>query len=132
MAMEAVCQVNDIALHECPGVMLKTISFLKAMDFHIDKQPQVEIFTELERLRISDTSFSTKWWRSVSAPYRMIRVILSFTLFVLSVFRAVQKHLNLLSIESILTDKQWSSRPLTSGMINSPRKVLTGARNSRS
>jgi acyl transferase domain-containing protein len=71
MATEAVCQVNDIPLHECPGVTLKNVCFLKAMDFHIEQRPQIEIFTELEPLRLSNTTLSAKWWRfSVSSISR--------------------------------------------------------------
>ncbi|RAO74337.1 uncharacterized protein BHQ10_010349 [Talaromyces amestolkiae] len=63
MATEAVCQVNNIPLMGCPGVTLKNISFLKAMDFDIEERPRIEVFTEMEPLRISNTTTSNKWWR---------------------------------------------------------------------
>lgn len=71
MATEAVCQVHDIQLYECPGVTLNHVNFLKAMDFHPEQRPRIEIFTEMERLRISNTTSSNKWWRfSVSSISR--------------------------------------------------------------
>ena len=71
MATEAVCQVHGIQLYECPGVTLNQVNFLKAMDFHPEQRPRIEIFTEMERLRISNTTSSNKWWRfSVSSISR--------------------------------------------------------------
>jgi acyl transferase domain-containing protein len=63
MAIESVCQVSEISLANCPGVTIKNMAFLKAMNFHVEKQPRIEIFTEMEPLRTSNTTTSPTWWR---------------------------------------------------------------------
>ena len=62
MAVEAMCQVSELQLHECPGVDLRNFNFLKALDFHPDQRPQIEIFTEMRQVQISSMTSSKRWW----------------------------------------------------------------------
>lgn len=62
MAVEAMCQVSGFQLHECPGVDLRNFNFLKALDFHPEQKPRVEIFTEMRRSWVSSTTASNRSW----------------------------------------------------------------------
>lgn len=62
MAVEAMCQVSGFQLHECPGVDLRNFNFLKALDFHPEQRPKVEIFTEMRQSWVSSTAVSNRWW----------------------------------------------------------------------
>ena len=62
MAVEAMCQVSGFQLLECPGVDLRNFNFLKALDFHPEQRPRVEIFTEMRQLWVSSTAASDRWW----------------------------------------------------------------------
>lgn len=62
MAVEAMCQVSGFQLHECPGVDLQNFNFLKALDFHPEQRPRVEIFTEMRQSWVSSTAVSNRWW----------------------------------------------------------------------
>ena len=62
MAVEAMCQVSGIQLYECPGVNLRNFNFLKALDFHPEQRPRIEVFTEMRQLWVSSTAASNRWW----------------------------------------------------------------------
>lgn len=62
MAVEAMCQVSGFQLHECPGIDLRNFNFLKALDFHPEQRPRVEIFTEMRQSWVSSTAVSNRWW----------------------------------------------------------------------
>ena len=62
MAVEATCQVSGIQLSECPGVDLRNLNFLKALDFHPGHRPRIETFTEMRQLWVSSTAPSNRWW----------------------------------------------------------------------
>lgn len=62
IATEAICQANNMSLQECPGVDLRQLNFLKALDLHADQRPRVEVVTELRPKQISATSLSNQWW----------------------------------------------------------------------
>ncbi|KAL1971038.1 hypothetical protein VTN77DRAFT_2872 [Rasamsonia byssochlamydoides] len=62
MAVEAMCQVAGLQLHECPGVELRNVNFVKALDMHPERQPKVEIFTEMRQAPLSSTTNSDRWW----------------------------------------------------------------------
>ena len=63
MAIEAMSQVSEIHLYECPGVNLRNFNFLKALDFHADHKPRTEVLSKMRRLQISNTADSNRWWR---------------------------------------------------------------------
>lgn len=63
MAVEAVCQVSKFQLYECPGVDIRNFNFLKALDFHLEQRPSIEIFTEMKQLWVSSTAASNRWWQ---------------------------------------------------------------------
>ena len=62
MAVEAMCQVSGIQLHECPAVDIRNFNFLKALDFHPEQKPRIEIFTEMKQSWVSSTVASNRWW----------------------------------------------------------------------
>ena len=62
MAVEAMCQVSGLQLSECPGVDLRNFNFLKALDFHPEQRPRIEIFTEMRQSWVSSTAASNRWW----------------------------------------------------------------------
>ncbi|KAJ5817603.1 Acyl transferase/acyl hydrolase/lysophospholipase [Penicillium robsamsonii] len=63
MAVEAMCQVAGLQLEDCPGVELRDLNFIKALDMDPERRPTVEIFTEMRSMKISNTTNSDKWWR---------------------------------------------------------------------
>ena len=60
MAVEAMCQVSELQLYECPGIELRKFTFLKALDLDPEQRPRVEIFTEMRQERISSTTASER------------------------------------------------------------------------
>ena len=62
MAVEAMCQVSGLQLSECPGVDLHNFNFLKALDFHPEQRPRIEIFTKMRQSWVSSTAASHRWW----------------------------------------------------------------------
>ncbi|KAI1142338.1 polyketide synthase [Hypoxylon sp. FL0543] len=63
MGAEATCQVNGIRLRDCPGVEMRDFNFLKAMDFHAEQRPRLEIVTEMQRAHVTSILASDTWWR---------------------------------------------------------------------
>ena len=63
MAVEAMCQVSELQLYECPGVDIRNFNFVKALDFHPEQRPRIEIFTEMRQLWVSSTAVSNRWWQ---------------------------------------------------------------------
>ena len=63
MAVEAMCQVSGLQLYKCPGVDIRNFNFLKALDFHPEQRPRIEIFTEMRQLWVSSTAASNRWWQ---------------------------------------------------------------------
>ena len=63
MAVEAMCQVSGLQLYECPGVDIRNFNFLKALDFHPEQRPRIEIFTAMKQLWVSSTAASNRWWQ---------------------------------------------------------------------
>ncbi|OTA96139.1 hypothetical protein M434DRAFT_28226 [Hypoxylon sp. CO27-5] len=63
MGVEAVCQVNGIHLRDCPGVEMHNCNFLKAMDFHAEQRPRIEVISEMQRAHITSTLSSDTWWQ---------------------------------------------------------------------
>ncbi|CAI7567668.1 unnamed protein product [Penicillium viridicatum] len=63
MAAEAMCQVAGLQLEDCPGVELRDLNFIKALDMDPERKPTVEIFTEMRAMKISNLTNSDKWWR---------------------------------------------------------------------
>ena len=63
MAVEAMCQVSGLQLYESPGVDIHNFNFLKALDFHPEQRPRIEIFTEMKQLWVSSTAASNRWWQ---------------------------------------------------------------------
>ncbi|KAK1145272.1 Type I Iterative Polyketide synthase (PKS) [Aspergillus melleus] len=62
MAVEAMCQVADLQLANSPGVELRDLSFIKALDMDPERRPTVEIFIEMRPMKISNLVNSDKWW----------------------------------------------------------------------
>jgi acyl transferase domain-containing protein len=62
IAIEAICQASNISLQECPGVDLRRLNFLKALDLHADQKPRIEVVTELHPKQMTATSLSDRWW----------------------------------------------------------------------
>ncbi|KAJ5182352.1 Acyl transferase/acyl hydrolase/lysophospholipase [Penicillium cf. viridicatum] len=62
MAVEAMCQVAGLQLEDCPGVELRDLNFIKALDMDPERKPTVEIFTEMRSMKISNLANSDKWW----------------------------------------------------------------------
>ncbi|KAJ5715138.1 Acyl transferase/acyl hydrolase/lysophospholipase [Penicillium malachiteum] len=65
MAVEAMCQVSGLQLKDCPGVELRDLNFVKALDMDAERRPTVEIFSEMSPMKISNLANSDKWWRFV-------------------------------------------------------------------
>ncbi|KAI0840953.1 polyketide synthase [Hypoxylon sp. FL0890] len=63
MAVEAVCQVNGNCLRDCPGVEMRNFNFLKAMDFHAEQRPRLEVITEMQKAHITSILASDTWWQ---------------------------------------------------------------------
>ncbi|KAJ5356106.1 Acyl transferase/acyl hydrolase/lysophospholipase [Penicillium concentricum] len=63
MAVEAMCQVAGLQLEDCPGVELRDLNFIKALDMDPERRPTVEIFAEMHSMKISNLTNSDKWWR---------------------------------------------------------------------
>ncbi|KAJ5519098.1 Acyl transferase/acyl hydrolase/lysophospholipase [Penicillium expansum] len=63
MAVEAMCQVAGLQLKDCPGVELRDLNFIKALDMDPERKPTVEIFSEMRSMKISNLTNSDKWWR---------------------------------------------------------------------
>ncbi|OJJ99925.1 hypothetical protein ASPACDRAFT_43562 [Aspergillus aculeatus ATCC 16872] len=63
MAVEAMCQVAGLQLEDCPGVELRDLNFIKALDMDPQRKSTVEIFTEMQSMSISSLASSDKWWR---------------------------------------------------------------------
>ncbi|KAJ5701471.1 Acyl transferase/acyl hydrolase/lysophospholipase [Penicillium malachiteum] len=63
MAVEAMCQVSNLQLEDCPGVELRELNFAKALDMDLDRRPTVEIFSEMSPMRITNLKISDNWWR---------------------------------------------------------------------
>ncbi|KUM56794.1 hypothetical protein ACN42_g10406 [Penicillium freii] len=63
MAAEAMCQVAGLQLEDCPGVELRDLNFIKALDMDPERKPTVETFTEMRAMKISNLTNSDKWWR---------------------------------------------------------------------
>jgi acyl transferase domain-containing protein len=63
MAVEAMCQVAGLQLEDCPGVELRDLNFIKALDMDPDRRPTVEIFAEMRPMKLSNLGNSDKWWR---------------------------------------------------------------------
>ncbi|KAI1206598.1 polyketide synthase [Annulohypoxylon truncatum] len=62
MGAEAACQVNGIHLHDCPGIEMRHFNFLKAMDFHAEHRPRLEVVTEMRRAYVTSVLASDTWW----------------------------------------------------------------------
>ncbi|KAJ5100496.1 Acyl transferase/acyl hydrolase/lysophospholipase [Penicillium angulare] len=62
MAVQAMCEVAGLQLEDCPGVELRNINFIKALDMDLEKKPTVEIFSEMHPMKISSLASSDKWW----------------------------------------------------------------------
>lgn len=62
MAVEAMCQVAGLQLEDCPGVELRDLNFIKALDMDPERKPTVEIFTEMRSMKVSNLANSDKWW----------------------------------------------------------------------
>ncbi|GKZ73242.1 hypothetical protein AnigIFM50267_009921 [Aspergillus niger] len=56
MAVEAMCQVAGLQLENSPGVELRDLKFVKALDMDIEKKPSVEIFSEMRPMAISSVT----------------------------------------------------------------------------
>ncbi|KAL7659050.1 hypothetical protein ACMYSQ_001993 [Aspergillus niger] len=63
MAVEAMCQVAGLQLENSPGVELRDLKFVKALDMDIEKKPSVEIFSEMRPMAISSVTNSDTWWK---------------------------------------------------------------------
>ncbi|PYI29622.1 polyketide synthase [Aspergillus indologenus CBS 114.80] len=63
MAVEAMCQVAGLQLEDCPGVELRDLNFIKALDMDAGRKSTVEIFTEMQSMSISSVTSSDKWWK---------------------------------------------------------------------
>ncbi|GLA42609.1 putative PKS/NRPS-like protein biosynthetic cluster [Aspergillus niger] len=61
MAVEAMCQVAGLQLENSPGVELRNLNFVKALDLDIKKKPTGEIFTEMRPMAISGVTNSDTW-----------------------------------------------------------------------
>lgn len=60
-AIEALCQVNETDVSNCPTVTLRQVKFINA--FVISDQPSgKELFTEMRRLQLSHVASSSNWW----------------------------------------------------------------------
>ncbi|KAH8433410.1 type I polyketide synthase [Aspergillus melleus] len=62
MAVEAMCQVAGLQLEDSPGVELRDLNFIKALDMDPERRPTIEIFTEMRPMKISNLVISDKWW----------------------------------------------------------------------
>ncbi|KAL3256854.1 hypothetical protein ABHI18_007287 [Aspergillus niger] len=56
MAVEAMCQVAGLQLENSPGVELRDLKFVKALNMDIEKKPSVEIFSEMRPMAISSVT----------------------------------------------------------------------------
>ncbi|KAJ5807079.1 Acyl transferase/acyl hydrolase/lysophospholipase [Penicillium riverlandense] len=63
MAVEAMCQVAGLQQEDCPGVELRNLNFIKALDMDPERRPMVETFAEMRSMKISNLADSDKWWR---------------------------------------------------------------------
>ncbi|KAI0179744.1 polyketide synthase [Hypoxylon sp. FL1284] len=63
MGVEAACQVNKVRLRDCPGVEMRHFNFLKAMDFHAEQRPRLEVFTEMQKAPLNSVLASDTWWK---------------------------------------------------------------------
>ena len=62
MAVEAMCQIAGLHVHECPGVELRNMNFLKALDLYPEQKPRVEIFFEMRQSQLTSKTVSNRWW----------------------------------------------------------------------
>ncbi|RAH60136.1 polyketide synthase [Aspergillus piperis CBS 112811] len=62
MIVEAMCQVAGLQLEDSPGVELRNLNFVKALDMDLKKKPSVEIFSEMRPMAISSVTNSDTWW----------------------------------------------------------------------
>jgi acyl transferase domain-containing protein/NADPH:quinone reductase-like Zn-dependent oxidoreductase/NADP-dependent 3-hydroxy acid dehydrogenase YdfG len=62
MGAEAACQVSGVQLRDCRGVELRNFNFLKAMDFHAEQRPRIEVITEVRKAHITNVVSSESWW----------------------------------------------------------------------
>ncbi|OJJ74373.1 hypothetical protein ASPBRDRAFT_193095 [Aspergillus brasiliensis CBS 101740] len=63
IAVEAMCQVAGLQLEESPGVELRDLNFIKALNMDLKKKPTVEVFSEMRPMAISSVTNSDKWWK---------------------------------------------------------------------
>ena len=63
MAIEGICQVKGLQLHECPGIDMRNFNLIKALDFDREQQSSREVFTEMSKHQISSSSSSGRWWQ---------------------------------------------------------------------
>ena len=62
MAIEALCQVSELQLDQCPGIDLRNFNFLKALNFRPEQKERIEVLTEMRQVQISSTTASRRWW----------------------------------------------------------------------
>lgn len=60
MAVEAICQSNELSIQTFPGCEMRNICFARALDL-TEPHSKVELFTELRPLRLSNAAFSKEW-----------------------------------------------------------------------
>ncbi|PYH68297.1 polyketide synthase [Aspergillus vadensis CBS 113365] len=63
MTVEAMCQVAGLELEDSPGVELRDLNFVKALDMDLKKKPSVEIFSEMRPMAVSSVTNSGTWWK---------------------------------------------------------------------
>ncbi|RAK85213.1 polyketide synthase [Aspergillus costaricaensis CBS 115574] len=63
MSVEAMCQVAGLQLEDSPGVELRDLNFVKALDMDPKKKSSVEIFSEMRLMAISSVTNSDTWWK---------------------------------------------------------------------
>ncbi|GLB08646.1 type I Iterative Polyketide synthase (PKS) [Aspergillus tubingensis] len=63
MIVEAMCQVAGLQLEDSPGVEIRDLNFVKALDMDPNKKPSVEIFSEMRPMAISSGTNSDTWWK---------------------------------------------------------------------
>ncbi|GFN14344.1 polyketide synthase [Aspergillus tubingensis] len=63
MTVEAMCQVAGLKLEDSPGVELRDLNFVKALDMDPKKKSSVEIFSQMRPMAISSVTNSDTWWK---------------------------------------------------------------------
>ncbi|KAI0021210.1 polyketide synthase [Xylariomycetidae sp. FL0641] len=63
MGVEAALQVNGAHARDGHGVEMRHFNFLKAMDFHAEQRPRLEVITEMRKVQITSVLESDAWWQ---------------------------------------------------------------------